>query len=95
MDCIAKSHWTHGCRERTLEGVTTDLKTPETTTTTTTTTTAPAAAPAPVRPSRLAALRRAIRTRRANRSELSRQIAAYPAMRSASTTALLTGRTVR
>lgn len=94
MNHISKSHWTHGCRERRLECVTTDLKTLETTTTTATTT-APAAAPAPVRTSRLAALRRAVRTRRANRSDLSRQIAAYPAMRSASTTALLTGRTVR
>lgn len=90
MNHISKSHWTHGCRERTLECVTNDLKTLETTTTTATTT-----APAPVRTSRLAALRRAVRTRRANRSDLSRQIAAYPAMRSASTTALLTGRTVR
>lgn len=45
------------------------------------------AGPRPVtRP--LAALRDAIRVRRANRSALSRQIAAYPATRSASITAL-------
>jgi hypothetical protein len=36
----------------------------------------------------LTALRDAIRVRRANRSTLSRQIAAYPATRSASITAL-------
>lgn len=39
---------------------------------------------------RLAALRESIRVRRANRSALSRQIAAYPATRSASITALPT-----
>lgn len=72
----------------------TDLQTLETTTTTATTT-APVTTPAPIRTSRLASLRQAVRTRRANRSELSRTIAAYPAMRSASTTALPTGRTAR
>ncbi|MCK6211415.1 hypothetical protein KZX45_12760 [Georgenia sp. EYE_87] len=36
----------------------------------------------------LAAVREWVRARRANRSTLSRQIAAYPATRSASTTAL-------
>lgn len=93
MDRISKTHWTHGCRARTLESVNTDLKTLERTTTTATTVAPTTTAPA--RTGWLASLRRAVRTRRANRSDLSRQIAAYPAMRSASTTALLTGRTVR
>lgn len=44
------------------------------------------AAPAAVRTSWLVSLRAAMATRRANRSTLSRQIAAYPASRSAATT---------
>ena len=48
------------------------------------------AAPAAIRTSWFASLRAAMATRRANRSALSRQIAAYPASRSASTTVVPT-----
>ena len=60
---------------------------------TTTVETAPATTtPGKPRTGRLAALRRAIATRRARRSELSRTIAAYPATRSAAAIALITER---
>jgi len=49
--------------------------------------TAPATA-VPVRAGRLSALRAAVRTRRVQRSELSRQIAAYPATRGVGVTVL-------
>ena len=49
-----------------------------------------AAAPAAVRTLWLASLRAAIATRRASRSTLSRQIAAYPATRSAAVTVVPT-----
>ena len=94
MDRISKTHWTHECRRRTLESVNTDLKTLERTTTTATTAAA-ATTTTPTRTGWLASLRRAVRARRANRSDLSREIAAYPAMRSASATALRTARTTR
>ena len=48
------------------------------------------AAPAAIRTSWFASLRAAMATRRANRSALSRRIAAYPASRSASTTVVPT-----
>jgi hypothetical protein len=44
-----------------------------------------------VRAGRLSTLRAAVRTRRAQRSELSRQIAAYPATRGAGVTVLPSG----
>jgi hypothetical protein len=45
-------------------------------------------APGPVQRGRLAALRQALRARRANRSSLAREITAYPATRSAAMTVL-------
>jgi len=76
---------------RTLDDMTTSTQTrPLTTDGTATVATAPATTAA-VRAGRLSALGAAVRTRRARRSELSRQIAAYPATRGAGVTVLPSG----
>lgn len=77
---------THGPTVRTLDGMTTSTQTRPLTTEAT----APATAAA-VRPGRLSALRAAVRTRRGQRSELSRQIVAYPATRGVGVTVLPAG----
>ena len=76
---------------RTLDDMTTSTQTrPSTTGATPTEATAPRTT-ASVRAGRLSALRAAVRTRRAQRSELSRQIAAYPATRGVGVTVLPSG----
>ncbi len=101
---MSTSHWTHGRCSRKLDDMTTTGTQTRTVTTDVSATdmsatdmsateatgneaTAPTAA-APARVGRLSAFRAAVRTRRAQRSELSRQIAAYPATRSAAITVL-------
>lgn len=83
-----------GASLRRLDGMTTSTQIrPSTTEVTATEGTAPATT-APLRVGRLSALRAAVRNRRAQRSGLSRQIAAYPATRGVGVTVLPSGRHV-